>query len=76
MTAFVRVPLSAVVLQVSLWIPIVFVLVCVFLLVVPCVAAPYEVGIGIAITLTGIPVFLIGVQWEDKPKVLSRSLGT
>lgn len=46
-------------IKVSIWIPIFFVLVCLFLLIVPCYEAPYEVGMGVLITLTGIPVYLI-----------------
>uniref|UniRef100_A0A6M2DWE8 Putative amino acid transporter n=1 Tax=Xenopsylla cheopis TaxID=163159 RepID=A0A6M2DWE8_XENCH len=58
-------------IKVSLWIPIVFVIICFLLVVVPCYVAPYEVGIGILITLTGIPAYYFGVvcskpNWFNK----------
>lgn len=54
-------------IKVSLIIPITFVIICAFLIVVPCYVAPYEVGMGILITVTGIPCYLIGVKWQKKP---------
>ncbi|EFN86936.1 Y+L amino acid transporter 2 isoform X1 [Harpegnathos saltator] len=54
-------------IKVPLWIPIVFVAVCAFLVLVPCYERPYEVGMGILITASGIPAYFIGVVWKDKP---------
>ena len=51
----------------SLWIPIIFVFICAFLVIVPCYARPYEVGMGVLITLSGIPAYIIGVAWKKKP---------
>jgi len=53
-------------------IPIVFGLACVFLLVASLFAAPRDTGMGCLITLTGIPVYLIGVAWKNKPKAFNR----
>uniref|UniRef100_A0A1Q3EZK6 Putative amino acid transporter n=2 Tax=Culex tarsalis TaxID=7177 RepID=A0A1Q3EZK6_CULTA len=61
-------------IKVQLWIPVVFVIICAFLIVVPCYVAPYEVGMGVAITVAGIPVYLIGVAWKDKPESFERAL--
>lgn len=47
--------------------PIVFVTVCALLIVVPCYVAPYEVFMGLIITVAGIPVYYMGVVWKDKP---------
>ncbi|XP_067012096.1 Y+L amino acid transporter 2 [Anabrus simplex] len=55
-------------IKVSLWIPIVFVVICAFLVVVPCYERPIEVGMGVLITVTGIPAYYIGVVWNDKPQ--------
>lgn len=54
-------------LQVPLWIPIVFVILCAFLVIVPCYERPYEVGMGILITVSGIPAYFFGVAWKSKP---------
>lgn len=54
-------------IKVPLWIPIVFVTLCVFLVVVPCYERPYEVGMGLLITISGIPAYFLGVVWKSKP---------
>lgn len=56
-------------------IPIVFFLISAFLMVVPCYVAPYEVGMGVLITIAGIPVYWFGVVWKDKPKPVLRAIG-
>lgn len=56
-------------------IPIIFALACVFLLIAPLFAAPMDTGMGCLITLTGIPVYFIGVAWKNKPKSFNRFLG-
>lgn len=53
-------------------IPIIFLLICLFLLLVPLYAAPYDTGIGLAIVLSGVPVYCIGVLWKSKPKSFQR----
>ncbi|XP_058809097.1 Y+L amino acid transporter 2 [Phymastichus coffea] len=54
-------------IKVSLWVPISFVIICAFLVLVPCYEKPFEVGMGVIITLSGIPAYLIGVAWKNKP---------
>ncbi|XP_077302405.1 solute carrier family 7 member genderblind [Arctopsyche grandis] len=49
-------------IKVPLWIPIVFVGVCVLLLIVPCIQAPMEVGVGALITLAGTPIFMLCIK--------------
>lgn len=44
-------------------------------MVVPCYVAPYEVGMGILITVAGIPVYWFGVLWKDKPKFVQNAIG-
>nr|CAD7439800.1 unnamed protein product [Timema bartmani] len=60
--------------NVSLWVPIVFIVVCMFLVFVPCYYVPYEVGMGVLITVTGIPAFFLGVVWEKKPSWFIHAL--
>jgi len=54
-------------LQVPLWIPIIFVLLCAFLVIVPCYSRPFEVIMGLLITISGIPAYFFGVAWKKKP---------
>ncbi|XP_015175162.1 PREDICTED: Y+L amino acid transporter 2 [Polistes dominula] len=54
-------------IKVPLWIPITFVALCAFLVIVPCYERPYEVGMGILITASGIPAYFMGVRWQKKP---------
>lgn len=53
-------------IKVPLWIPIIFVGVCIVLLIVPCISAPMEVGAGVLITLTGVPVYFTCVTRQPK----------
>ncbi|KZC09425.1 PREDICTED: Y+L amino acid transporter 2 [Dufourea novaeangliae] len=54
-------------IKMPLWIPITFVAICAFLVIVPCYERPYEVGVGTLITLSGIPAFFFGIEWKSKP---------
>ncbi|XP_018046347.1 PREDICTED: Y+L amino acid transporter 2 isoform X2 [Atta colombica] len=54
-------------IKIPLWIPILFVALCAFLVIVPCYQRPYEVGMGILITVSGIPAYILGVAWKSKP---------
>ncbi|KAG7211244.1 hypothetical protein KM043_010557 [Ampulex compressa] len=54
-------------IKVPLWIPITFVAICAFLVLVPCYERPYEVGVGLLITSSGIPAYFMGVTWKSKP---------
>lgn len=62
-------------LQLPLFVPIIFVTICALLIVVPCYVAPYEVFMGVIITLAGIPVYYMGVVWQDKPKWFQEAIG-
>lgn len=53
--------------QLHLSIPILFFLMCVFLVVLPFFVSPKEVVIGLVMILSGIPVYFLGVYWENKP---------
>lgn len=62
-------------IQLPLIIPITFFLISAFLMVVPCYAAPKEVGWGVLITAAGIPVYFFGVVWQNKPKSVQNAIG-
>jgi len=53
--------------------PILYTLATIFITIVPMVANPVETGIGIAIILTGVPVYFIFVYSGDrKPKFIQK----
>lgn len=33
----------------------------------PCYVSPWEVGVGVIVILSGIPVYLIFIHWKEKP---------
>uniref|UniRef100_A0A671STN2 Large neutral amino acids transporter small subunit 1-like n=1 Tax=Sinocyclocheilus anshuiensis TaxID=1608454 RepID=A0A671STN2_9TELE len=57
-------------IKVNILLPIVFVLACLFLIVVSVWKTPVECAIGFGIIATGVPVYLFGVWWQTKPKWL------
>ncbi|XP_063746568.1 large neutral amino acids transporter small subunit 1-like isoform X2 [Eleginops maclovinus] len=60
-------------IKVYLFIPVTFVLGCVFMILVSFWAAPFECLIGTSIILTGIPAYLLGYKWK-KPHVVKKML--
>lgn len=62
-------------IKVHIGVPIVFVLICIFLLVLPMVDSPLIVLGGLVITLSGIPVYFFGVYWQKKPKTFLNFMG-
>ncbi|XP_005096785.1 Y+L amino acid transporter 2 [Aplysia californica] len=59
-------------IKMPLIVPISFLIVVAFLLIVPLVAAPYDTGMGVLIICSGIPVYIIGVAWSNKPRVFKN----
>jgi len=62
-------------IKVSLGIPIVFLVICAFLVFMPFYVEPVQVGMGVLITIIGIPFYFLGVAWRNKPKVFLNFLG-
>ncbi|KAG8229592.1 hypothetical protein J437_LFUL002315 [Ladona fulva] len=62
-------------IKVSIALPVIFVIVCIFLLVLPCYVRPFEVAMGVIITLTGIPFYFFGILWKNKPQWFEERLG-
>ncbi|KAH9421678.1 Y+L amino acid transporter 2 [Dermatophagoides pteronyssinus] len=58
-------------IRVHLAIPILFFIICLFLVLLPFYVSPMEAGAGIIITITGIPIYLITIYWKSKPKSYS-----
>lgn len=61
-------------IKVNLLLPIVFFITCVFLVLLPFYVSPYETGIGVAITLSGVPVYLLTVHWKSKPRLYRKMI--
>ncbi|XP_050688049.1 Y+L amino acid transporter 2-like [Eriocheir sinensis] len=61
-------------IKVHLAVPIAFLLVCGFLVFLPLYVRPYEVGMGLLITGSGIPAYFLFIYWENKPRLIRRWL--
>ncbi|CAH1779995.1 unnamed protein product [Owenia fusiformis] len=57
-------------IRVSLVWPIIFSVICAFLILFPLFYSPFECLMGIIMTATGIPVYWLGVSWSKKPKLI------
>ncbi|XP_022094471.1 cystine/glutamate transporter-like [Acanthaster planci] len=62
--------------KVSLIIPILFILSCLYVVIVSLYSAPMDCGIGLAILLTGVPVYYLCIWWEKKPVWLENFMIT
>nr|XP_012136967.1 PREDICTED: large neutral amino acids transporter small subunit 1-like [Megachile rotundata] len=60
-------------IRVSIAFPIIFFIICAFLVTLPCYVSPWEVGVAVIIILSGIPVYWIFIHWKQKPKLLVRT---
>ncbi|XP_015181592.1 PREDICTED: Y+L amino acid transporter 2 [Polistes dominula] len=54
-------------IKVSIALPVIFFIICTFLVILPCYVSPWEVGVGIIIIFSGIPVYWIFIHWKNKP---------
>lgn len=59
-------------IKVHLALPILFFVICLFLVLLPFYVSPMEAGMGIIITLTGIPVYMLTIHWKSKPRTYNR----
>lgn len=56
------------VFQISLIWPVIYLIFWAFLLIFSLYSEPVVCGIGLAIMLTGVPVYFLGVYWDNKPQ--------
>ncbi|MBN3326165.1 LAT2 protein, partial [Atractosteus spatula] len=59
-------------IKVNLIFPVIYLLFWAFLLVFSLYSEPVVCGIGLAIMLTGVPVYFLGVHWKNKPECFDR----
>ncbi|KOB79353.1 Uncharacterized protein OBRU01_00532 [Operophtera brumata] len=62
-------------IKVNLIIPYVFLVAIGFLVIIPAITEPKDTAIGVAILLSGIPVYYACVKWQNKPKVYDTCSG-
>ncbi|TNN71991.1 Large neutral amino acids transporter small subunit 2 [Liparis tanakae] len=55
-------------IRISLIWPVIYLLFWAFLLIFSLYSEPLVCGIGLAIMLTGVPVYFLGVYWDNKPQ--------
>ncbi|KAJ8971765.1 hypothetical protein NQ317_004695 [Molorchus minor] len=60
-------------IKVNIFLPILFFIICAFLVTFPCYVSPLEVGVGLAFILCGIPVYMVTIAWQSKPAWLKRA---
>ncbi|PZC77274.1 large neutral amino acids transporter small subunit 2 [Helicoverpa armigera] len=56
-------------IKVNIIIPYVFLIAIAFLVIIPAITEPKDTAIGIAILLSGIPVYYLCVKWKSKPEM-------
>ncbi|MEQ2198964.1 Large neutral amino acids transporter small subunit 1, partial [Xenoophorus captivus] len=61
-------------IKVNILLPVMFVLACLFLIIVSFWKTPVECAIGFGIIATGLPVYFIGVWWQNKPKWMMHGI--
>uniref|UniRef100_A0A8D3DGL8 Solute carrier family 7 member 8b n=1 Tax=Scophthalmus maximus TaxID=52904 RepID=A0A8D3DGL8_SCOMX len=62
-------------IKVSLVWPVIYLLFWAYLLVFSLYSEPMVCGIGLAIMMTGVPVYFLGVYWEKKPQCFDTTIG-
>ncbi|TDH06094.1 hypothetical protein EPR50_G00130190 [Perca flavescens] len=62
-------------IKVSLIWPVIYLLFWAFLLVFSLYSEPVVCGIGLAIMMSGVPVYCLGVYWENKPQCFDITIG-
>uniref|UniRef100_A0A672RX85 Large neutral amino acids transporter small subunit 2-like n=1 Tax=Sinocyclocheilus grahami TaxID=75366 RepID=A0A672RX85_SINGR len=62
-------------IKISLVWPVIYLLFWAFLLIFSLYSEPVVCGIGLAIMLTGVPVYFLGVYWDNKPQCFNTFVG-
>ncbi|GIX69454.1 large neutral amino acids transporter small subunit 2, partial [Caerostris darwini] len=62
-------------IKVHISLPLIFLCVCIFLVALPFYERPWETGVGTAVTLTGVPVYMMILFCSGRPKLCERTAG-
>ncbi|KAG7496993.1 large neutral amino acids transporter small subunit 2-like [Solea senegalensis] len=68
-------PIPALLFTISLIWPVIYLIFWAFLLIFSLYSEPVVCGIGLAIMLTGVPVYFLGVYWDNKPQCFNSFVG-
>jgi len=58
-------------IKVNIVLPIVFFIVCSFLILMPIFEEPEVVGIGLGLIFSGVPIYLLFIYWTNRPAWLT-----
>ena len=59
-------------IKVHILLPLIFFVICAFLVVLPVLEEPVLVGYSLAIITSGLPVYAVFIGWKSRPAWLSR----
>ena len=59
-------------LQVNIVLPVLYLLICAFLVVLPLSTTPRLVGVAMVIICAGIPVYIVCIYWKGKPRWIRK----
>ncbi|CAF0937698.1 unnamed protein product [Brachionus calyciflorus] len=60
-------------IKVNLIFPVLFLIVCLFLLVLTLYQFPNEVFFGLLLVISGVPIYYLTIVWKKKPKFLEKT---
>lgn len=59
-------------IRVNLIIPVIFIILCVILVLLPSIQEPMNLIVGFLVTLSGVPVYYACIKWKSKPAAIGR----
>ncbi|XP_054710554.1 Y+L amino acid transporter 2-like [Uloborus diversus] len=59
-------------IKVNILFPVLYMLVCLFLIVLPLYREPLRMSIGVLMMLTGVPIYFAATAWQDKPLIYKQ----
>ena len=58
--------------QVNIILPLFYLVICAFLIVLPLTTTPSLVGVAMLIISAGIPVYFVFIYWKGKPRCMRK----
>ena len=59
-------------IKVNLFFPVIYLIMTLVITLLPMIAKPVETGIGLAMIMTSVPVYVVFLYWKSKPKWVHR----
>ncbi|GLG95849.1 Y+L amino acid transporter 2 [Gryllus bimaculatus] len=63
-------------IKINIIFPIIFFIICLFLVTFPCYVSPWEVSVGLIMIVSGIPMYFIFIYWQNKPRWIEKASET